>query len=259
VSQIDAVMAIAYRDLLKFLRDRTRIVGTLIFPIVFIAALGGSLQGAFGQRADFNLLVFTFTGVFAQVLFQSSAFGLISLLEDRDNDFTQEIFVSPISRYSIVVGKIIGETLVAAPQALIILVLAVVLGIHLTPEQVLGMLPTGLAACLLGGAFGLLVLANLPSQRGANQVFPFLILPQYFLAGVFNPIGSLPPYLDVLSHLSPLRYVVGLVRGVYYSGTTEYALVVLEPPLLDLVVTVAMFVVFLTTGTYLFVRRERNR
>jgi ABC-2 type transport system permease protein len=259
VSQIDAVMAIAYRDLLKFLRDRTRIVATLIFPIIFIGALGGSLQVSFGARADFNLLVFTFTGVFAQVLFQTSAFGLISLLEDRDNDFTQEIFVSPISRYSIVVGKIIGETLVAVPQALIVLVLAVVLGIHLTPEQVLGMVPTGFAACLLGGAFGLLVLANLSSQRGANQVFPFLILPQYFLAGVFNPIDSLPPYLDVLSHISPLRYAVGLVRGVFYSGTPDYAKVVLEPPLLDLAVTVALFVVFLTAGTYLFVRRERNR
>jgi ABC-2 type transport system permease protein len=259
VSQVDAVMAIAYRDLLKFLRDRTRIVATMLFPAIFIGALGGSLQVSFGPRADFNLLVFTFTGVFAQVLFQSSAFGLISLLEDRDNDFTQEIFVSPISRYSIVVGKIIGETLVAAPQALIVLVLALVLGIHLTPEQILGMVPTGLAACLLGGGFGLLVLANISSQRAANQVFPFLILPQYFLAGVFNPIGSLPPYLDVLSHLSPLRYAVGLVRGVYYAGTPDEARVVLDPPLLDLGVVIALFIVFLTTGTYLFVRRERNR
>jgi len=257
--ELAAVLAIAHRDLLKFLRDRVRMLSTFVFPVIFIGALGGSLQAAFGKSADFNLLVFIFTGVYAQTLFQTTAFGLISLIEDRENDFTQEVFVSPISRYSIVIGKIVGETLVALPQALVVIAFAVIVRIELTPEQVLGLLPTGIAACLLGGSFGLVALANLGSARGANQIFTFVMLPQYFLAGVFNPIMNLPWYLDLLSRLSPLRYSVDLVRGVFYTGQPDYARTVLDTPLVNLAATSALFGVFLILGTVLFVRHERNR
>jgi ABC-2 type transport system permease protein len=251
-------MAIAHRDLLKFARDPVRMISTFVFPIIFIGALGGSLQAAFGRSSEFNLLTFIFTGVFAQTLFQTTAFGLISMIEDRENDMMQEIFVSPISRYTIVVGKIVGETLVALPQGLVVIAFAVLVRIELTPEQVIGLVVTGIAACLLGGSFGLVALANLGSSRGANQIFTFVMLPQYFLAGVFNPIMNLPLPLELLSRISPLRYAVDLVRGIYYAGQPDYA-VVLDPPLVNLTVGTLLFVAFLSAGTLLFVRKERNR
>lgn len=258
-NELNAIMAIAYRDLLKFLRDRSRIVGTLIFPAVFIGALGGSLQASFGRNSEVNLLVFTFTGVLAQTLFQTTAFGLISLIQDRESDFTQEVFVSPISRYSIVIGKIVGETLVALPQAIVVLLFAIVLRIDLTPTQVLALIPAALMAALLGGSFGLVLMANMGSQRVANQIFPFVFLPQFFLGGVFNPLYGLPWYLDALSHAAPLRYAVDFVRAAYYVGSPEYSRVVLDPPLLDFAVMAALFAIFLSLGTLIFVRRERNR
>jgi ABC-2 type transport system permease protein len=257
--ELTAIFAIAQRDMLKFLRDIPRMISTFIAPILFIAALGGSMEAAFGRVTPFNLLEYTFTGVFAMTLFQTTAFGLISLIEDRENDFTQEIFVSPISRYSIVIGKIVGETLVAFPQALVILVLAGILGIGLTPQSVVALIGSGLIACLLGGAFGLIVLANLSSQRAAGQIFPFIMLPQYFLAGVFNPIQNLPPYLDVASRIAPLRYCVDLVRAAYYAGRPDYTSVVPDSPAVTLAVIAAMSAVFLGLGTIVFVRRERNR
>jgi ABC-2 type transport system permease protein len=259
MSEANAVAAIAYRDLLKFARDPTRIFATVITPLIMVGALGGSLQASFGSQSPYNLLVFTFTGVYALTLFQTTAFGIISLLQDRETDFAQEMFVSPISRYSIVFGKIVGETLVALPQALAIVTFAVLVRIEFTPAQLAGLLPTGLAASLLGGAFGLLVLSNISTQRAANQVFPFLILPQYFLAGVFNPLQGLPWYLDLLSHLAPLRYAVDLVRGVFYAGTPDYDYVVLDPVAYNVVIGGALFGIFLVVGTVLFVRRERNR
>ena len=114
--EANAIAAIAYRDFLKLLRDRARMVSSFVFPMVFIGILGNSLQANLGSAAGYNILVFTFTGVFAQTVYQSTAQGVISLMEDRENDFSQEIFVSPISRYSIIFGKILGETLVALPQ-----------------------------------------------------------------------------------------------------------------------------------------------
>lgn len=149
-SPFDAILTIAYRDMLKFLRDPVRIVASFAFPVVFVAVLGGSLQGNLGEAAGYDFLVFTFTGVLAQTVFQSAALGLVSMIEDRENDFSQEVFVAPISRYAIVFGKIAGESLVALAQGLGLIVLALLLRVSMSPAQLLGLLPTSVAAALLG-------------------------------------------------------------------------------------------------------------
>lgn len=257
--EVSAISAIAQRDLLKFMRDPPRIFSTLVFPFIFIAALGGSLQAGFGMSVGYDFITFVFTGVFAQTLFQSSALGLVSLIEDRESDFSQEIFVSPISRYSIVFGKIAGESLVSLAQGAAILVFGLILGVRFSGAQLAGLVPVAVAVCLLGGAFGVIILANVGTQRAANQIFPFIFLPQFFLAGVFNPIQGLPPVLDVLSRISPMRYAVDLTRNVYYAETPERSRVVVDPLSLDLAVMGLMFGLFLVVGTWLFVRNERNR
>lgn len=257
--ELNAILTIAYRDFIKFLRDRSRIIATFIFPFIFIAVLGGSLQSNLGSKLGYDFLLFTFIGVLAQTLFQSTAAGIISLVEDRENDFSQEMFVSPISRFSIILGKILGESLVSIVQVIGIVAMGVIIGVHFDPARLLTLAPVGLLICAFGGAFGVLVLSNLSSQRAANQVFPFLILPQFFLAGIFNPIKELPIYLLILSRIAPLTYAVDLVRSIYYYGRPEYSKVVLFNPLIDLIVLLGMFVVFLLVGTFLFVRNERNR
>lgn len=259
MSQLNAIVVLAYRDLLKFLRDRIRIVSTLIFPVIFIVALGGSLQANLGENAGYNFLIFTFTGVLAQTMFQSAAMGIISLIEDRENDFSQEIFVSPISRYAIIFGKILGESLVALAQAAAILLFGLIIGIRFSGTQLLALLPVGIVVCLFGGAFGVLIMASINSRRAAEQVFPFILLPQFFLAGVFAPVRVLPLPLDILSRISPLRYAVDLTRGVFYAGQPDYVEVVLQNPLFNLVIMAAMFLAFMVVGTFLFVRSERNR
>src|SRR5690242_16341024 len=122
--EVYAIITIAYRDLMKLLRDPARLVATFIFPLLFIFILGGSMQANVGSQLGYDFLTFTFTGVLAQTLFQSASMGVISIIDDRENDFSQEIFVSPISRYSIILGKIVGETLVALTQGLGILIFA---------------------------------------------------------------------------------------------------------------------------------------
>lgn len=256
---LNAIAAIAYRDFLKFLRDRGRIVSTFLFPLIFIGFLGGGMQATFGADTGYNFLEFVFTGVLAQTLWQSTAVGIISLLEDRQNDFSQEIFVSPISRYSIIFGKIAGETLVALPQGIGIILFGFILGVSMNPAQVMGLFVTGLLAALYGGAFGMMLLGAMPSRRAADQLFPFVFLPQFFTAGVFVPINNLPLPLEIVSLLSPLRYAVDLMRGAYYWGTPSFDMVVLEPLWLNLLVMSATFVIFMFIGTILFVRSERNR
>jgi ABC-2 type transport system permease protein len=152
--ELSAVLAIAHRDLIKLLRDRTRMVADLVFPMIFIGVLGFSLQTGFGDVLRYDLLTFVFTGVLAQTLWQSAAMGVISLIEDRENDFSQEIFVSPISRYSIVIGKVLGESLVALPQGLAIVAFGFLIGIPLSLTVVAALIPIALVVTFFGGAFG---------------------------------------------------------------------------------------------------------
>jgi ABC-2 type transport system permease protein len=254
-----AVLTLAYRDLMKLLRDPARLISTLMFPLLFIVILGGSLQSSFGASSSFDYLAFVFTGVFAQTLFQSASMGVVSLIDDRENDFSQEVFVSPISRYSIILGKIIGETLVAMTQALGILVFGLIAGVSFSFGQLVGLAWAGLVACLFGGAFGVIILSNLNNRRTADQVFPYIMLPQFFLAGVFNPIKALPGYLDVLSRLSPMRYAVDLTRNLFYARRSDYASAILQGPAYNMTLMSVAFLIFLFIGTFLFVRKERNR
>lgn len=257
--ELTAILAIAHRDFVKLLRDRPRLISNFAFPLIFIGILGTSLEAGFGSSGGLDLLAFVFTGVLGQTIWQSSALGVISLVADREQDYSQEMFVSPVSRYSIIAGKIIGESLVAMPQALAIMVFGFLLGVPMSIGVVLALLPVFFVVAIFGGAFGVLVLSNLRSQQAANQIFPFVLLPQFFLAGVFNPIGNLPWYLDIVSHIAPMRYAIDLVRDVYYTFQPDVVTVPLYPAEVNLAIMAAMFVGFMVVGTALFVRSERNR
>ena len=259
MKELNAIVMLAYRDLIRFLNDRPRLLITFIFPVLFIGVLGGSLQKNLGSNVGFNFMTFVFTGVLGQTLFQSTASGIISLIEDRENNFTQEIFVSPVSRYTIIIGKIFGESLVSFAQWIGIVLFALVIGVPFTLVQILVMIPVGLIICFFGGAFGVLVLANLSGQRSANQIFPIIIFPQYFLAGVFNPIKELPPILLFFSRISPMTYALDFARSIFYLGTSDYDKVVIFNRIFDFAVITVMFTVFIVLGTYLFMKNERNR
>jgi ABC-2 type transport system permease protein len=257
--ELSALLVIAQRDLTKLLRDRTRLGVSLAFPILLIVGLGSNLQALVGGATGLDVVAVMFTGVLAATLFQSAAAGMMSLIEDRENDFSKELFVAPISRVTIVAGKVLGESLVALTQGIGVVAFALLFGIRMSPGQIATLLPPAVGCCLLGAAFGLATLAALPNQRAALQVFPFIILPQYFLAGVVAPVHGLPRYLDLVSWIMPLRYPVDLTRAAFYAGTPAYRVVVTESPLLDTLVMGALFVVLLVLGAMLFEHRERSR
>jgi ABC-2 type transport system permease protein len=257
--EINALLTIAFRDFTKLIRDRFRLLSSLIFPLIFIGVLGKGQQSALGGTLPFNLLTFTFTGVFAQTLFQSTASGISFLIQDRESDFSQEIFVSPISRYTIVLGKILGETLVSYVQVIGVIIFGIIFGAQVSFTQLILIIPAGLIAALFGGAFGMLILANMNNIRSAQQIFPFVIFPQIFLAGIFFPIKNLDPIMKSLSMLAPMTYAVDFVRGIFYWGTPEYNDVVLFHPLTNFAIISILFLIMITVGTYMFVKNERNR
>jgi ABC-2 type transport system permease protein len=257
--ELSGLLVIAQRDVIKLLRDRPRMAVNLAFPVLLIGGLGAILQPTVGRVTGLNAVTLAFTGVLAASLFQSAAAGMISIVEDRENDFSRELFVTPVSRLTLVAGKVAGETLVALCQGAAVIGFAVAFGVRMSAGQLAAMVAPCLACCLLGGAFGLATIAVLPNQRSAMQIFQFLIIPQYVLGGVLVPLRGTPYYLDVLAHLMPMRYVVELTRAAFYAGTRGYRQVVSGPPLLDAAVTAGLFVILMITGAAVFGYRERTR
>ena len=254
-----ALLAIAQRDLVKLLRDRPRLAVNLAFPILLIAGLGSVLRADIGRATGLDTVTLAFTGVLAATAFQSTAAGMISLVEDRETDFSRELFVTPVPRMVLLGGKVLGETMVALTQCCGVVVFAALFGVPMTVAQLAAVAGPCLACCLLGGAFGLATVAALPNQRSAMQVFQFLIIPQYVLAGVIVPATGLPGYLDALAHVMPLRYAVDLTRAVFYAGRPGYAQVAGAGFGVNIAVTGGLFAVLMVAGAVLFDHRERVR
>lgn len=256
--ELSALFALASTDLKKYTRKKVRFLINAGLPIMLIWVVGEGVQLNLGQFVDFHYAFFVYTGVIAQTLFQTTSLGVMYLIEDRTSGISQEIFVAPISRYTIVLSKILGQTLIALMLLVIILAFGYLMGYTIPFEQLLLLIPTSLFICLLGGSFGLLAFSNLKDMSTAHQVSTILIGSQFFLAGIFNPIQNLPPVLFVISRISPLTYAVDLVRGIVYWGSAEYSKVVLHDPWFNLGILVSMCFVFFIIGTYIFTRAEKS-
>jgi ABC-2 type transport system permease protein len=253
-----AGLAIAERDVIKLIRDRPRLAVNLAFPILLVAGLGSVLQATVGRVTGLNAVTLAFSGVLAATMFQSTAAGMISLVEDRKTDYSRALFVAPVARLTLITGKIAGETLVALVQGGCVAAFAVAAGVRLGAGQVAVLLPACLLCCLLGGAFGLATVAAIANQRSAMEIFQFLIIPQYVLGGVIVPLAGASRSLTVIADAMPLRYAVDLTRAAFYRGTPAYGRVVTGGPALDLAVITALFAVLLTAGAILFDRHERS-
>jgi ABC-2 type transport system permease protein len=126
--ELSALLAIAQRDVTKLLCDRPRLAVNLAFPVLLIGGLGAILQPTVGRVTGLSAVTLAFTRVLAASLFQSAAAGMISIVEDRENDFSRELFVTPVSRLTLVGGKVAGETLVALCQGACIVGFALAFG-----------------------------------------------------------------------------------------------------------------------------------
>ncbi|HRH93785.1 MAG TPA: ABC transporter permease, partial [Candidatus Peribacteria bacterium] len=176
---LNAIVAISYRDFTKYLRDKTRVMSSFIFPFIFVGIMGTSLQANVSSSVGYSFITFTLTGVLAQILFQSTAYAMLRMQDERDEDLTQEFFVAPISRYSIILGKIIGGSLIASVEAFGVLLFGLIIGVSFSWSQLLAILAALPVLCLLGGAFGMFLMSLIGSRAASNQIFPMLFFPQF--------------------------------------------------------------------------------
>ena len=239
-----SVYIIWYRDLLRYWRNRTRLVSSLGQPLLFLVVFGSGLSASLGagltkQLGDVSYVRFIFPGIVTMAVLFTAVFSAISVVWDREFGFLREVLVAPISRAAVVLGKALGGSTVAMFQGAILLVLAPILGVSLNPLLVLKLLGFMFLTAFALTSMGILIAARLQSMEAFQMLMNFLIMPMFFLSGAFFPLRGLPAWMSVITRLDPVAYGVDPMRRLllgadlapgikianYHLGTVEDGLV----------------------------------
>jgi ABC-2 type transport system permease protein len=257
--ELNAVVAVAARDVTITLKSPGTLGLSLVMPLLMMGMIGGNLMQNMAGGLGFNFGVFMLVGMLINMLFMMTTMGMITLVDDSDDNYSAELLVSPVSRYSIVIGKILGSSFMAIVSCLGVLVVGLVMGITLAPWQLLALLALAPLMCLSGGALAMIVMGVIKSNKMANMAVMMITMPQMFLSGVIIPIGNSTGVLFVLSRILPMTYCVDLGRAVVYAGSPDFNSVVLFNPMVSLLAIIALTVICLVLGTFLYARSEKNR
>ena len=257
--EMNATFAIAWREVLRAFKSPLSLAFTVIFPILFIGVLGGSISANLSGALPYAYLPFMLIGMIANSMYQGTITGVTNLVEERENDFTAELFVAPISRYAVLLGKLIGSGIAALVSLIGIVAMIFIMQIPMNAGDLLRVFALTPVLALAGGALGVFFIGITQDPKVVAVGVPLLIFPQMFLSGALIPVAASAGLLGFLAKIIPMTYSIDLARNIFYWGKPEYSAAVLHPWTLDLAVTVGFFLFFTIVGTFLFVRADRNR
>jgi ABC-2 type transport system permease protein len=258
---LKGIYTIWYRDVLRFVRDRTRVVTSLAQPLLFLFVFGGGLAPALNGLGggSLNFTQFMFPGILGMTVLFTSIFSAVSIVWDREFGFLKEVMVAPVSRVAVALGKVAGGSTVAMFQALIILVLAPVVGIRLSWDQILILIGLMLLLAAVMTAFGILIAARQRTMEGFQMIMQFLLMPMFFLSGALFPLRGVPLWMDVLSTVDPVTYGVDPLRQVALRESVSQQVLQtlsLHPIATDVGVMVGLGVLFLVPAVWLFSKQD---
>lgn len=208
------IYALWLRQVKKYLRSRSRVIGAIGQPLLFLLALGYGLGSVFARAGRGDYLHFLVPGVIVQTILFASIFWGINVLFDRMFGFLKEMLVAPVSRLTVLLGSVLGGATTALLQGLLVLIVSMAIGFRpyswpltLVGLAIMAMLAIGITS--LGAGIGSIV-DNMPGFQAINN---FLIFPLYFLSSALYPLDSAPPVLRTIAMFNPLSYAVDALRG----------------------------------------------
>ena len=254
-----SIWVIAYRELVRFVQDRPRMISSFSMPIIFLLIFGAGFGRLIGQMMPgVDYIQFMYPGILAMTVLMTSVMSGVSIVWDREFGFLKEVMVSPLTRSGVLIGKAVGAATIAIIQGAIMLVLAPIVNVPINLGTVLALFPLLLILSLSLSGLGLLIGARMRSQQGFQIVMQLVIFPMMFLSGIFFPVSGVATWLGVLSKLNPVTYGIDAIRQVFLG--TEVAGVTVfghTMGIVDSAIVVAMVgAVLLTTAIWVFNRQE---
>ena len=251
-SNFQTVYVMWLREMKRFLRAKSRVIGTLAMPLFFLLAMGfglspmGNLSGVEGE----GYITFLVPGIMGMTMLFTSTFAGFSVLWDREFGFLKEIMVAPVSRTAIVLGRIVGGITTALIQGFLILIISIFLGFKIINPW--SILLAFLFMILIGIGFigfGVSVASIIKDTQGFSLIMQLIVFPLFLLSGTFFPISNLPSWLRLISYIDPLTYGVDGLRASLI-GFSQF------PLFLNLAVLLIFGTTMVTLGSYLFNKTE---
>ena len=250
IMDISTIYILWLRQIKRYLRSRSRLIGSLGQPLLFLIALGYGFGPIFQKAGQGNYLEFLAPGIIAMTVLFTSIFSGIELIWDRQFGFLKETLVAPTSRLQIMIGRTLGGATVATMQGIIVFFISIIAGFRPTN---LALLPVAFVAmilvALLFTTLGTAIASLLEDMQGFQMIMNFLVMPLFFLSGALFPLAGLPEAIVFIASINPLAYGVDALRGALI-GTAHFGLGI------DFIVLAGITAVFLAIGSYLFSKIE---
>lgn len=234
------------RQIIRFFRAKSRIVGAIGQPLLFLLALGYGLGSVFARAGQGNYLEFLVPGIMAQTVLFSAMFYGAMIMFDKQFGFLKETLVAPVSRLKIMLGGALGGATTAVLQGMLVFVISLAIGFHpahwsSVPLAVVALSLLAIAIASFSSGIGSFV----EDMQGFQAINQFLVFPLYFLSGALYPLNNVPTWLKIVAELNPMSYAVDAMRETLI-GQTHFGLV---KDFIVLVVTTAVLIAF---GAYRF-------
>jgi len=221
---METIYTLWKRQLVKYLRSKSRIIGSLAQPLLFLVAFGFGFGSIYQRAGEGNYIQFLAPGIILMSVLFTAIFSGIDLIWDRQFGFLKETLVAPVPRLYIMLGKTLGGATVASIQGVVVFLLTLAIGFR--PENWL-MLPVALFFVVLVAtiftSLGIAIASLLEDMQGFQLIMNFLVMPITFLSGAFFPLDGLPKFMEILVKIDPLSYGVDAVR-FSLTGISEFSL-----------------------------------
>jgi len=209
------------REIVRFYRQPTRVIGVLASPFVFWLVIGSGFGTSFrsgGGAGQQHYLDYFYPGALIMIVLFTSIFTMMSVIEDRKEGFLLSVLVAPVPRTAIVLGKVLGGTTLSAVQGLIFLIFAPFAGVHLDPVQVLLVAVVVFLVSFSLTALGFAIAWPMDSSQAFHGIVNLFLIPLWLLSGALFPLGGASVWIRVIMRINPLTYGVEALRGLLYPG-----------------------------------------
>jgi ABC-2 type transport system permease protein len=247
MSELTGLYAIWYREFKVFFREKTRLVSSIIFPLLIFFGIGRGLGPNVSIGVDYQSYIFP--GILSMTLIQTSIFFGAYIVWDRKIDFLKEVLVAPITRTTIFFGKILGGATDSMIQGSVLLLIGISIGLISNIFVVMTSLAFMFITVVGMVSVGLIIGSLMDSPHGFGLISGFLVWPLFFFSGALFPITNLPAWLKTITYVNPITYAVDGLRGATL-GLNNF------PLLVDFGILTFFAAVMISIGTYTFNRMK---
>jgi ABC-2 type transport system permease protein len=263
-SDLRVIRIVWHRDMLRFWRDKPRIVASALQPMLYLFILGTGMGAGMQPAPGIDLRVFLYPGVMAMATLFTCFFSAGSLVWDREFGFMREMLVAPVRRSAILIGKALGGATTGMFQGVTVLIVGGLVGVPYSFSLIVILLGELAVLSFAITSIGVLVAVKIRSFQAFMALVQIIIMPMFFLSGALFPLRGLPTWLEILTRFDPLTYAVDPMRravlahvagadpdafGVTWSSWTV-------PTIVELAIVFATGLLALALATRAFARTE---